>query len=367
MTDPKVAKVTEDVLQGLSNTEYACSSLTPLSGGLANFTFKGSLTKPLPDGTKEVAVKHGGGLLGRDAGLLAPHNSLSEAECLRALGELPPTKGAYAVQTPKLYYTSRETNTQVQTYLPHALNLKHYALKHFASPDPSRKPLCLELGRSLGGWLRGFHAWALRPEQSKFREQAKANDEMRQIVHMATYNTLVSAVADFPTVLADAKETFEKIRDFTAAELQNPGLQVIHGDFWTGNILLPSQPLEEGNQMPVFVVDWEVCQFNLPSFDIGQMIAELYELSLFKGIDEGKWLIEGFVAGYGRMDDDFAFRAALHIGTHLIAWGPKAPGWGSEAQVQQVVGVGKDIILNAWRQDRAWFENGDLACLFGSQ
>ena len=119
--------------------------------------------------------------------------------------------------------------------------------------------------------------------------------------------------------------------------------------------------------MPVFVVDWEVCQFNLPSFDVGQMIAELYELSLFKGIDEGKWLIEGFTAGYGRMNEDFAFRAALGIGTHLIAWGPKAPGWGSEEQVKQVVGVGKDIVLNAWRHDRAWFESGDLACLFGSK
>lgn len=153
---------------------------------------------------------------------------------MRALGELPPTKGAYVVQTPKLYYSSLETNTQVQEYLPNALSLKHYALKHFASPDPARKPLCLELGRSLGVWLRDFHVWASHPEQSKFREQAKANDEMRQIKHMSTYETSVSAVANFPTILGDAKETFEKIRDFAAAELQNPALQVIHGDFWTG-------------------------------------------------------------------------------------------------------------------------------------
>ncbi|KAH6841130.1 kinase-like domain-containing protein [Chaetomium sp. MPI-CAGE-AT-0009] len=350
MADPKAAKLSEDVLQSLSSTDYACSSLTPLSGGMANFIFKGTLTKPLPDGTKEVAVKHGEDYLAAIPAFLLPTTRCkAEVECLRALSGLPPTKGDYVVQTPKLYYSSPETNTQVQEYLPDALSLKHYALKHFSSPDPSRKPLCLELGRSLGVWLRDFHVWTSHPEQSGFREQAKANDEMRQIKHMSTYETLVSTVADFPTILADAKETFEKIRDFTAEELKNPALQVIHGDFWTGNVLLPSRPLEEGKQMPVFVVDWEVCQFNLPSFDLGQMIAELYELSLFKGIDEGKWLIEGFTAGYGHVDDEFAFRAALHIGTHLIAWGPKAPGWGSEAQVQQVVGVGKDIVLNAWR------------------
>lgn len=111
-------------------------------------------------------------------------------------------------------------------------------------------------------------------------------------------------------------------------------------------------------------MDWEVCHFGLPQLDLGQMIAELYELWLFKDIEEGKWLIEGFAAGYGYVDDDFAFRTALHVGTHLIGWGSRVPGWGSEAQVQHVVGVGKEIVLRAWHQDRAWFEAGDLACLF---
>ena len=47
-------------------------------------------------------------------------------------------------------------------------------------------------------------------------------------------------------------------------------------------------------------MDWEVCQFSLPPLDLGQMIGELYQLSLFKGIDEGRWLMEGLVAGYGQ-------------------------------------------------------------------
>ena len=127
---------------------------------------------------------------------------------------------------------------------------------------------------------------------------------------------------------------------------------------------MPDRPLEEGGKTPVFIVDWEMCHLGLPPLDLGQMIAELYELSLFKGIEEGKWLIEGFVAGYGYVNDDFSFRTALHAGTHLVAWGSRVPGWGSEAQVQQVVGAGKDIILRAWNKDRSWFEAGDLACLF---
>jgi Sec-independent protein translocase protein TatA len=158
----------------------------------------------------------------------------AEVECLKALGGLPSTQGAYAVRAPKFYYFNPDTNTQVQEYLPHALSLKEYALKHFSSRDPSRKPLCLELGRSLGLWLRGFHDWASSPEQAQFREEMKSNEPMQKIKHMVNYSTVVDTVANFPSILADAKETFEQIKEATAAELQRPDLQITHGDFWTG-------------------------------------------------------------------------------------------------------------------------------------
>lgn len=63
MADSKTVKLSEDVLRELGSTEYACSSLKPLSGGTANFIFRGTLTKPLSDGTREVAVKHGEGFV----------------------------------------------------------------------------------------------------------------------------------------------------------------------------------------------------------------------------------------------------------------------------------------------------------------
>ena len=59
MATPQADKFSEEVLQELSTTPYACSSLKKLSGGSANFIFKAVLTNPLPDGTTEVAVKHG--------------------------------------------------------------------------------------------------------------------------------------------------------------------------------------------------------------------------------------------------------------------------------------------------------------------
>lgn len=98
--------------------------------------------------------------------------------------------------------------------------------------------------------------------------------------------------------------------------------------------------------------------------DAGQMIAEMYELTLFKGIQAGLWLVEGFTEGYGDTDDAYAFRTAVHVGLHLVCWGSSVAGWGTPEQVEEVVGVGRDIILRAWEKDRTWFEGHDLKCLF---
>jgi hypothetical protein len=46
------------IAQELSQTIYACSSLTVLNGGSANFLFRGILVQPLQDGSNTVVVKH---------------------------------------------------------------------------------------------------------------------------------------------------------------------------------------------------------------------------------------------------------------------------------------------------------------------
>ncbi len=117
-------------------------------------------------------------------------------------------------------------------------------------------------------------------------------------------------------------------------------------------------------QTTVFIVDWEMCQIGVRPLDLGQMIAEIYNLFLFKGIEAGKWLIEGFAEGYGYVDDDFAYRAAIHTGVHLVGITHNVPGWGDEAQVLKVVEIGAELIVRAWHKDRSWFEASDLACLF---
>lgn len=52
--DPIAAKVLADLKDG----PYTCTSLVRLAGGSANFTYRGTLATPLPEGTSTIIIKH---------------------------------------------------------------------------------------------------------------------------------------------------------------------------------------------------------------------------------------------------------------------------------------------------------------------
>lgn len=128
------------------------------------------------------------------------------------------------------------------------------------------------------------------------------------------------------------------------------------------SVLLPDTPLKETDITPLTIIDWELAQLGVRALDLGQMIAELYELYLYKDIAAGLWFIKGFVGGYGGMDDDLAFRVLVQVGVHLISFGT-VPGWGTPEQVEKVLQAGKEIIVKAWAKDRSWFQDHPLGCI----
>lgn len=130
------------------------------------------------------------------------------------------------------------------------------------------------------------------------------------------------------------------------------------------SVLIPNVPFLEQSDTTLFVIDWELCQIGTRALDLGQMIAELYETKLFKNVDCGVWVIQGFMEGYGPLSDDMAFRTAIHVGVHLVVWGSRVAGWGSEEQIKEVVMIGRDLIVQGWKKNREWFVSQDLDCLF---
>ena len=68
--------------------------------------------------------------------------------------------------------------------------------------------------------------------------------------------------------------------------------------------------------------------------------------------------------GYGSIEEDLAFYTAIHVGTHLICWGSRVEGWGTEEQVKDVLRVGRDFVVSGWERDRGFFQDTALKCLF---
>ncbi|KAF6836022.1 phosphotransferase enzyme family protein [Colletotrichum plurivorum] len=330
--------VLQQVESHLANTPYHFDSARVLTGGTANFVFHAHLVQPLPDGTREVAIKHGESFVRQSPGFkLSTSRCRVEQLCLRHLEELAPhTESKLSVRTPRLFYFNEETNTQVQEYQPSPLSLKVYALQNFTSPNcESTRAQCLEIGQGIGKWLRTFHDWSNAPSQSGLRQVAAGNKEMQSLKHWANYQRLPAAIQRHPSVFQGCEEVFSAIVDQTAKELKDDAdLRVIHGDFWTGNILLQGQ-VRGSEQAQLFVVDWEMFQLSLTSLDLGQMIAELYQFKLYKSMDAGLWLIQSFMRGYGAVSDEFAFRVLLHAGAHLVGFGTTVPGWGAPEQVSR--------------------------------
>lgn len=131
--------------------------------------------------------------------------------------------------------------------------------------------------------------------------------------------------------------------------------------------MLPDVSIQEGTQTPIRIVDWELAELGIRPLDLGQMIAELWQLKLYKDIDAGEWLIRAFADGYGAVDDEFAYRTIIHVGVHLICFGSQTPGWGTPEQNIELVKVGKEILVKAWNKDREYFNDHVLGSLFGSR
>ena len=113
----------------------------------------------------------------------------------------------------------------------------------------------------------------------------------------------------------------------------------------------------------MYVIDWELTHITSTAFDLGQMIGDLFETRHFKEIAAADWLIEGFMAGYGPLDEATAFRTAIQVGAHLVCWGSRSPQ-GTPEQIQAAMRIGKDLVVRGWEKDKSFFDRTVLKCLF---
>ncbi|KAI0163698.1 kinase-like domain-containing protein [Pestalotiopsis sp. NC0098] len=352
------------VLQRLLQTQYACSSLSKLATRPANFVYRGILTKSFltRDGATAttVIIKHSTDSVHTefDPSLLDSLTSLSSTRVYAK---------TVVVKAPQLYLFDRETNTQVLEDFTNAGGFKSIV---FSPTSASLVPQPPVIGRHLGSWLRSFHDWSSAPQQAAMRNQLWQKDPVRKLKYLVTFDVFIRVLENFPELLDGHQQTLKEVQEAMAADFQKPsneadeGWGLIHGDFWSGNILLSNPPWNEPPQLGI--IDWEFAQFGHRSYDLGQIVGDLYEKAVFLNADT-KSVMEAIINGYGKLSDDMAFRTAIYVGVHLIGWYHRRPRSAPPIAQEVIVAgltIGRDFIYKGWEKDKKFFEGTALTSLF---
>lgn len=128
-------------------------------------------------------------------------------------------------------------------------------------------------------------------------------------------------------------------------------------------------PLSSDAPNNILVIDWELSQYGHRAYDLGKMFGDLCEKQFLDNSESAVWIIEGFVEGYGGMDEELAFRTAIHTGTQFLHWcirrPPNAELLATPERITDAMKLGRDYIVKAWMKDREWFEGTALGPLFG--
>ncbi|CAM1508891.1 Fc.00g026300.m01.CDS01 [Cosmosporella sp. VM-42] len=382
LTQTERDEIVAQILQDLSQTSFACTSLTPVSGGTVNFVFRGILTRHFPSRNetsmvKTIIIKHARNhLSGNKNYAIDASRCIYEESMLNALNSF--RSASSIVRVPRLYLFNRETNTQVLEDFPDAVDMATIFVSRAANAILTQS-VATSIGRELGSWLRNFHTWSSSPAQSALRREMEQNEPMRKLKRSVTYDSFINVLENFPGALEGVRTALEDVREMALKEFEKVAteegefgdLGLIHGDFWMGNVLatdILSLEAERPGKPEFSVIDWEFAQFGPRAYDLGQMIGDVYERKHFHNVDGALWTIRGFIKGYGGLSEEMAFRTAIHVGVHLLGWYtrrvPTSPLKGTPEQIADAVKLGRDFVLKGWEKDRTWFEGSVLASLF---
>ncbi|KAF2968557.1 hypothetical protein GQX73_g5045 [Xylaria multiplex] len=321
------------VLQALSETPYACSSLTHLSNGTTNFVFRGKLIQTThKDGAggntapiTTVIVKHSLEHAALNKNLpIDTSRALYEGSMLDALNDF--SSGVAGIKAPRLYLFIRDTNIQVLEDFPDAIDLKSILVSLTWNPI-LMKSVAASVGYGIGAWLRSFHNWSM--SRNGRLKNIGNNEPMRKLKYAITYDSHLRILENnFPALLEGHRLALEQVKDAAMKEFEKVSKDgdedrnwgFIHGDFC---VLLPDNSAPPETQHPggveAFIIDWEFTQFGHRAYDIGQIIGDIYERWHFSGAEGAIPAIEGFIDGYGGLEDDaLAFRVVIHAGVQLI-------------------------------------------------
>ncbi|GJJ10461.1 hypothetical protein Clacol_004687 [Clathrus columnatus] len=381
---PVVDLTTADGVKAyLFQTLFRATNVTPLVGGLGNFTYRVTLEKPFSDSSvsqdllSTVVLKHAEPYSASDKtfpllverqvsndrflqSLLAQFIIYQGFEVLAYLEVPTIISPSTSVFLPKIYYEDRDNRVVIMYDCGEGGGgcITDYLKLHPVPLEVARR-----IGNSLGRFLGELHinSHDRRPAGSsgvllkhKFADNIQARDISSFFFYGVVKRDLPKTTERYNEIIALVDNMHEKIKSTNEV--------LVMGDFWPGNILVYGKSMEK-----LSVVDWEASKPGLAGLDVGQFLAEIYTMQRFYPSSRlaANELISEFIASYKSIVsletnvadlNEIAKIAAIHVGAQLFAITLMArPKWGSDEEIKELVSEGITFLLNAeddkWRRE----------------
>ncbi|EMD41880.1 hypothetical protein CERSUDRAFT_110439 [Gelatoporia subvermispora B] len=353
----------EDVLTYLANTPFRSVTVTPLVGGMGNYTFRLRLHTPY-EGQTSLVLKHGKPYIpGNEDFALALERQRFEVAALRQVKGWLREDDMVAV--PAVHSFDEDANVIIMDDCGESV----VTLKQLLLTTSPQSVLARQMGTSLGVFLARLHSWGGGSDANlAFFAQ---NKQARELSAFITYGRLVSTLADgtLPALsdppLSIPQDELERVevvaKNATQAMLTTQGTLVM-GDFWPGNVLVKTSVGDGGEPVleRLWVVDWELVRPGVAGVEIGQFCAELTQVQRFSsnGKDASIQVRDSFLSAYREtraVGVDVVKAALIHVGAHLVTWTPRVP-WGGKETVREVVLEGLGYLVNAQNAEEEYLK-----------
>lgn len=272
------------------------------------------------------------------------------------------SRNSITIGIPDIYYYDRDNKVLVmQDAGVEVKNLKDSLLAGEINSSQA-----VAIGCALADFATLLHTWS--KTQPQLCQEMSQHRQATDIYLWATYGRLVETISIVSDgILGDYQETFDQVHQLMTSEMRDSvGCGIIHGDYWTGNILVSQDPTNSNTGInQLYVIDWEMSKVAPAIFDIGQMSAEIFLVYHFRKKPEALKLLDAFLGASSGPDSTAAWcKVAIHFGTHLVVWPIRVPGWGTMGEIEECVKIGAEYIQKGLQCDVNWLKNSVLGELF---
>jgi len=282
---------------------------TPLAGGYLNYVYR------VPGQPRPVIVKCAPSHIATQPEVaLDPLRIVIEARSLAALGQggVLAAVAVPEVRPPRLVHFEEDGCLLIQEDVGQVPHLGEWLQQEPAGQLPAGR-----VGELLGEFIGRLHGQSFGDTAMAVRFDNKPIQRTRLEVQYRNTGKLLALAG-----VSDAEPLGQRALQLGEL-LQEPGLCVIHGDFWPSSILMVPDGIR--------LIDWELAHFGRPSQDVGHLASHLWMWSHRAGSGAAATrthaVLSGFLRAYrrtlgSRFDQVFGSKgiheSTVHIGCEIL-------------------------------------------------